>query len=181
MAWLSRSVANDQPNYFSLLTDADRRAYHDLKSSFWQLDARTSRSHQAASFNEIIRKIRQYAIRGDYNDPKRSLVCGLVCMSDSIAFNTRQLCRLVGKCKSSINSSLQAIGSGPITMTPVHVRQLIQLFPFMKGLGLEMRQWTIRTFPAPDTAIPAAKEDVEMDFFSIEFEQEESEDFFETA
>jgi hypothetical protein len=197
MAALSLPQMNDEPLYFSLVTDADRRAYHELKSSFARLNSRRSRSHQATAFAEIVSKIRQYAIRGDSDDPKRSLVCGLVWLSDSMAFNTRQLCKLVGKCKSSINSGLQAIGSGPITMTPGHVRQLIELFPFMRGLGGEMRQWTIRGIAAPNIAIPAsvpaANEDVDecgvpltdsqpsdVLLSRFNFYPEDSDDFFET-
>jgi hypothetical protein len=88
--------------------------------------------------------IKAYAVRGDADDLSRSLVCGLVWLSDGIAVNIQQLKLLSSKCKSSINGSFGQLGYLPIPSGADAAGELIQKFPFMKDQFTELSQWTIR-------------------------------------
>jgi hypothetical protein len=144
------------PNYLSLLTSDDKRGYESLREAIDPLAARTIRSLLGEKFQEIVGRIRDYAIRGDSNDWKRCLVCGVAWLDDSLAISTRQLCKLIGKCKSSINSGLQAIGYETVPLSPEHARSLVGVFPFMRDRVDEMRQWTIRGHMAGTAALTLA-------------------------
>ncbi|KAH0793345.1 potassium/sodium hyperpolarization-activated cyclic nucleotide-gated channel 1 [Histomonas meleagridis] len=65
-------------------------------------------------------------------------------MEDHIVINTRQLQHIIGKCKSSINNGIQAIGYVLVQTTAEIASELGKLFPFLKSNFSEMRQWTVR-------------------------------------
>jgi hypothetical protein len=134
----------EAPNYLPLLTSDDKLGYESLREAIDPLTVRTTRALLGEKFQEIIGTIRDYAVRGDADDWKRCLVCGVAWLDDSLAISTRQLCKLIRKCKSSINSGLQAIGYETVLLSPEHATSLIRFFPFMRSRIDEMRQWTIR-------------------------------------
>jgi hypothetical protein len=51
---------------------------------------------------------------------------------------------MLGRCKSSINFGLQAIGYETIPMTPVYALAITAELPFFIGRSNEIRQWTMR-------------------------------------
>ncbi|KAH0793632.1 potassium/sodium hyperpolarization-activated cyclic nucleotide-gated channel 1 [Histomonas meleagridis] len=65
-------------------------------------------------------------------------------MNDYIVINTRQLQYIIGKCKSSINNGIQAIGYVLVPTTAEIAIELGKIFPFLKNNFSEMRQWTVR-------------------------------------
>jgi hypothetical protein len=146
----------ERPNYLLLLTSDDKRGYESLREAIDPLAARMMRALLGEKFQEIIGNIRDYAVRGDSDDWKRCLVCGIAWLDDSLAISTRQLCKLIGKCKSSINSGLQALGYETVPLSPHHATSLVRVFPFMRDRVDEMRQWTIRTRLPGTTAMTLA-------------------------
>jgi hypothetical protein len=135
---------DELPAYWNLLNEGDRQGYMVLRGMLKPVVMRATKSTVARKFAAIISEIKKYAVRGDENDWSRSLVCGMVWLGDCIGLSTRQLSKLIGKCKSSINSVFQALGYGTIPTTADHAKALVHIFPFMIDNCEEMRQWTIR-------------------------------------
>ena len=132
------------PQYFDLLSDTDKSEYLSLRVAFNADSLRRNRGKRIETFDGILEMIRQFAEKGDENDWKRCLVCGVCWMDRAIAINTRQLRLLIAKCKSSINGSLQKMG---FSTNPSHSESWKILFsriPLLKDNFTEIRQWTIR-------------------------------------
>lgn len=132
------------PQYFDLLSDKDKSEYRNLRLAFNADSLRRNRGKRVETFDGILEMIRQFAEKGDDNDWKRCLVCGVCWMDPAIAINTRQLRLLIAKCKSSINGSLQKMG---FSTNPSHSESWKILFsriPLLKDNFTEIRQWTIR-------------------------------------
>jgi len=140
------SDAKDMPTYWSLLTPDDQAAYSALRRAIGPLTGRAERDVLARQFGVIVHHMRVYISRSADDVWKRSLCCGFAPLNDgAVAISTRQLCKLIGKCRSSINAGLQALGYSPAPMTPDRTDLLIRVFPFLVGRCAEARQWTMRT------------------------------------
>ena len=135
---------NPEPQYWNLLSHDDKSAYAQLRSALSSPACKNRRNKSIATFSEIVDAIHKYVEKGDGNDNKRSLVCGITWIDDGIAINTHQLRLLINKCKSSINGSFQAMGYGTIPTASDSASQIIQKFPFLKNNFSELRQWTVR-------------------------------------
>ena len=133
-----------EPRFFELLTPEDKILYSKLKESLSGRGTRNRRGKRLEAFSDMLIKVKDYSIRGDEDDWKRSLVCGVVWLNDSIAINTRQLRSLVEKCKSSINGSLHRMGYNPTAASGDQSTILIEKLPILKGNFSELRQWTVR-------------------------------------
>jgi hypothetical protein len=132
------------PAYWELLDKADQMGYCELRKFIEPLTARASREKTAKQFRVILTEIRQYVVRNDGNDWKRSVICGIAWLADDIAISTRQLSKLIGKCKSSVNSGFQSLGYGTVPTNLEHAILLSKIFPFMMDNSIELRQWTVR-------------------------------------
>jgi hypothetical protein len=142
---------SELPRYWTLLARHDQLGYQKLRKDLEPTRIRTSRKELGSTFADAIRKIRGYTIRGDGDDWKRCLICGLVWLESTpgtpkaFAISTLQLSKLIGKCKCSINASFQALGYAVVPMSVAHGSSLIKLFPFMRSSSRQMREWTIRS------------------------------------
>lgn len=141
------------PEYWELLSDTDKVIYLRLKADFAAGGTRPIRNNRLATFEEIVENIHQFAERGDENDWRRFLVCGVCWMDNAIAINTRQLRLLISKCKSSINGSLQKMGYTTHMSHSESWKILFSRIPLLKDHFMELRQWTIR-YKSPATPPP---------------------------
>lgn len=136
--------AENMPNHWDLLTKADIDEYLALRNSFYEQIKKSKKGERLDSFNERLYHIRRYIEKGDGEEWKRSLVCGVIFLSQSLAINIQQFRILLGKCKSSINGSLQQLGylaqpqGGPID------RELFTKIPLFQKEHSEIKKWTIR-------------------------------------
>lgn len=146
------------PEYWDLLSETDKLDYQSLKVTFNADSFRRNRGHRIETFDGILDTIRRYAEKGDDDDWKRFLVCGVCWMDRAIAINTRQMRILIAKCKSSINGSLQKMGYSTNTSHSESWKILFSRIPLLKDNFTEIRQWTIRYKIQPqitmDGAIP---------------------------
>jgi len=135
---------SSEPRFLELLTPEDREQYTNLKQSLTGAGTRNRRGKRLEAFADMLEKVKEYSIRGDDDDWKRSLVCGVCWVDSIIAINTRQLKCLISKCKSSINGSLHRMGYNPAVSGGDFSSALMEKIPFLKGNFSELRQWTIR-------------------------------------
>jgi hypothetical protein len=159
-------------HHMDLLTAQDRMDYMELQKSFADVGVQR-RKGQSSGFNEMLERVQSYAIRDDGGDCKLCVVCGIFWLKNAIAVSTRQLTKLTGKCKSSINAGFNSIGFRVLPMGVEHVAELINKCPLMKNFNAEMREWSIRAkedTTAAESVLQAAGDrvllsDVEFDGF----------------
>ena len=138
------SKSENEPQYWDLLQEQDKATYLQLKHEFTAGNVKRVRNNRLETFDGILDAIRSFAERGDENDWRRFLVCGVCWMDNAIAINTRQLRLLVSKCKSSINGSLQKIGYSTNMSHTESWKILFPHIPLLKDHFSQLRQWTIR-------------------------------------
>lgn len=131
------------PMFLNLLSTEDQKAYKDLQSILAAKDHRYNRNKRIVTFQDMLSQIKEFCVRGDSNDWKRYLVCGICWINNDIAINTRQLRILLGKSKSTINGAFSKMGyeTLPFKNNDNHLEEII---PFLKGNFSEARQWTVR-------------------------------------
>ncbi|OHS93028.1 potassium/sodium hyperpolarization-activated cyclic nucleotide-gated channel 1 [Tritrichomonas foetus] len=137
-----------KPKFYSLLSDEDKAKYTKLRSTLSSHAMRNRRGKRVETFAEMLSAVQSFCIRGDADDWKRCVVCGVCWLSNGIAINNRQLGLLIDKCKSSINGSLQKMGYSTIQNRSDSNRPLIDAIPFLKNNFAELREWTVRYFQA---------------------------------
>lgn len=140
----SEPDSKPDPKYWNLLSEEDREDYRKLRQTLSSPSCKNRRNHSIETFREVVSTIKSYVQKDDENEWKRSLVCGIIWLSDTIAINTHQLRLLTSKCKSSINGSFQALGYGTVPTGADSCGELIKKYSFMKNKFSELRQWTVR-------------------------------------
>lgn len=136
--------AENMPLHWETLTKTDCEDYVNLRTSFQDRIKNKKKGESLDSFANNLIKIEKFIDRTSEDREKRAKVCGIVFSENEIAINIQQLRILLGKCKSSINGSLQQLG---YTLLPQNVaadKELLDKMPFyLKDKG-ESKKWTIR-------------------------------------
>lgn len=132
------------PNHWEMLSEDEKRDYQSLQKSVSSSANRNRRNKSAETFNEMLISIKNYVMRDDGGETRRALVCGLFWVTCFVVVNTKQICVLTGRSKSSINSSFQALGyqSPPDCVDTTNI--IINCFSNFKNNYNELRQWTVR-------------------------------------
>ena len=144
----------EQPKFFDILSEADQIIYNNLRQVLSSSDNKNCRGKRLENFSEVLSSIKQFCIKGDADDAKRCLVCGICWLPIGIAINNRQFSLLVGKCKSSVNGSLQKLGFNSIQSRKESIAMIAQAIPFLKNNYNEAREWTVRQFTTCLTPTP---------------------------
>ena len=136
----------NNPMFFELLTMEDKQKYWEMRVILQNSEKRYKRNKRVESLQDALNAIKEFCMRGDDDDWRRCLVCGVCWMGNQeIAVNIRQLMLLVDKCKSSINGALAKMGYGTAPAKSAATMSLLQYIPYLKGNFVEQRQWTVRT------------------------------------
>jgi hypothetical protein len=146
------------PLYWPLLSESDKLAYTGMRTALSSSACKHRRHHSTEINQEILSTLHSFVMRGDADDWKRALVCGICWVEGAVAINTRQLRLLLSKCKSSINAMFQNIGYGTVPTTTDLGGALAAFFTPINGNLSELRKWTIRAVrvapPPPPTYRP---------------------------
>ncbi|OHT16485.1 hypothetical protein TRFO_02766 [Tritrichomonas foetus] len=137
-----------KPKHYNLLSESDKHLYTHLRSTLSSHICRNRRGKRIETFAEMLATIQNFCIRGDGDDWRRCLVCGIVWLQNGVAVNTRQLGLLIDKCKSSINGSLQKMGYNTLPNRSDSSEALIEVIPQLRNSFSEVREWTVRLFSA---------------------------------
>jgi hypothetical protein len=143
------ALRDETPQYLDYLTESEREGYSQLRGFFDGFFTRLPGFSKVSDhFQEAVDRINTFVVSEDsVATQRRSLVCGIIWCGDCIAINTRQLCLLLRKCKSSVNNGFQAIGYHRVTEDTEIAMALARAFPFMKSDLSQARQWTFRSIP----------------------------------
>jgi hypothetical protein len=138
--------------HWSLLSMEDQHEYLALRATFQEAVGKSRRGESAGGFVARLRSVRSYIERDSSSQWKRSLVCGIVFVDPGIAINIGQFKLLVGRCKSSINGSLQQIGYVSKPPGDDVERELRRAILNMRDDSIELRKWTIRSWRSESPA-----------------------------
>jgi hypothetical protein len=138
-----------RPDYWSVLNDAEKIGYLELRQLLGPLAVRTTRHDASMKLQVALGYIKHFAIRHNDDDWKRCLVCGILWTEEAIGLNMRQFPILLGRSKSSINAGFLQLGYSNGITNSSHIYALIHNFPFLKRRPTEIRQWTFRELLLP--------------------------------
>jgi hypothetical protein len=129
---------------WSSLTEYDRHRYNELRIFFRQQQKEHLRERKSAPFvNEII-SILAYVDQPTPGRDSRCIVCGIAAAGGFVCVNTQQLKRLIGRCKSSVNSGFQQISYDVVRNRAKARDALWAIVPDVRADAGSLRQWTVR-------------------------------------
>lgn len=130
--------------HMNLLNETDLAEYHKLRRKFLTEVANSKRGEKVDVFTQRIHQIKEYVVKNDQDDWRRSFATGVIYLKDSIAINIKQLIHLLGKCKSSINGSLHHLGYVARPASKESDDELVVTIPYFNQNRRELKRWTIR-------------------------------------
>lgn len=137
-----------RPKFYAMLTTEDQQRYDELRRNLSSRAVRNRRGKRLATFTDIISTVKTFCVRGDADDWKRCLVCGICWLTHGIGINNRQLSILLDKCKSSINGSLHKMGYTTLQSHGDSNDAMKDAIPLLSNNFSELREWTVRLFVA---------------------------------
>jgi hypothetical protein len=138
------------PNHWHLLCEEDQQQYLLLRAQFLEAIAKSRRGERIEVFIQRLKTVKAFIDKDPQNLWKRAIVCGIMFLKSALAINIQQLRILMGKCKSSINGSLQQIGYVSKPSTHEIDQEMTAMIPALKDDHSEMKKWTIRYGIFPD-------------------------------
>ena len=163
---------HELPPHWQLLPSQDLQDYLLLKRQFFEkYGVKSKKGKRLDGCNDMLSEIRRYIEKSENNKWKRSIVCGVIFLQNSLAINIQQLRILIGKCKSSINGSLKKCGFDNCIKKAEGCNKLIEAIPFLRDNPSERRKWTLRQYQQKGMKI--IQNDAESDF-SYDSDQNDS-------
>jgi hypothetical protein len=143
-AELPRRYHFADPTNINLLSYSDSQDYALLRASFQVDSGKSRKGERLETFLEGIKRVRNFIERTQEDEWRRALVCGIFFLSDSLSLNIQQLRILMGKCKSSINGSLQQLGYAAQSSGADTEQEFLARIPLNFRDSNELKKWTIR-------------------------------------
>ena len=135
---------NDLPEQWELICQNDQEEYLRMRMRFRDAGRKSRKGERLEEFRERLTTIRNYVNSKESEKWKRSIVCGVFFVNHGLAINIQQLMILMGKCKSSINGSLQQLGYATQPTGTRIESYLLETIPFFHENMHQIKKWTIR-------------------------------------
>ena len=136
----------------SLLSDEDILTYKKLHESFCQTSQRYRRHQRMSIFTDSLLRIKRFCQKGDEDDWKRCLVCGICWVNECVlAVNNQRLMSFMGRSKSTINDVLTKLRFKSIPINRENEHTVTDLIPYLEKHPEELRKWTLRHSKHPWT------------------------------
>jgi hypothetical protein len=126
------------------LSEDDRAEYFRLRASFEQNPKMSSKDRRVIAFPRELQAVLSYLERSSENKEARCIVTGLCFVGAVVCINTRQLKRLLNRCKSSINGSFQQLGYVAVRTKSKARSCAVAALPALERDQSLLRQWTCR-------------------------------------
>ena len=130
--------------YWSNLSQADKVEYHRLRNNFHQNQKMSCKDRRLVSFSNELITILHYIEHSEIGRENRTVMVGVCFAGPFIGVNTRQLKNFLGRCKSSINGSLQQLGYVALKTKSKARTCILSILPSLINDQNNLRQWTIR-------------------------------------
>lgn len=138
------------PAHWEFLSEEDKSEYIGIRNKFHDEIAKSKRGERIDIFITRLKIIRNFIEREPNDQWKRIIVCGIMFLNDALGINIQQLRVLMGKCKSSINGSLQQLGYIAKPLTHDIDQEITKKVPLLKEDHFQLKKWTIRFGKFPD-------------------------------
>jgi hypothetical protein len=115
---------------------------------------KSKKGERLDDFTDRIEKVHLFIDREPFESWKRSLVCGIFFLSDALALNIQHFRILIGKCKSSINGSLQQLGYHAQFPVDLLEQQLLARLPLNFRASGDLKKWTFRVKKSEAISVP---------------------------
>lgn len=132
------------PSNWQLVSASDLSDYFKMRKEFYDSMRKSKKGEKLDGFLDKLRAIKRYIDRNAIDNWKRSVICGVFFLDGGLAINIQQLKLLLGKCKSSINGSLQQLGYVAQSPGSNLEKILFANVPLFHGDRTELKRWTIR-------------------------------------
>lgn len=130
------------------LSREDRMIFNHLRDSFGHKINTVKEDRHRISFTQEIQMIINFVERLPDNRDVRAINAGFAFFGAYICINTRQLKKVMSRCKSSINSSLQSLGYSSIKTKSKTFECLRTVIPTLGEDQDIAKQWTVRFSPS---------------------------------
>lgn len=132
------------PEVWRDLSETDKQGFLTLQRDIQSDQEQTRPERRMAFLTTAIQKVLRYIDWSPKGREIRAIACGLCVAGRILCINTRQLSKLIGKCKSSVNSHLQQMEYRSIR-TKIKTRQCLEaVLPVLGQQPEVMKQWTVR-------------------------------------
>jgi hypothetical protein len=131
-------------SYWNLLSQEDKTEFVKLRTQFHRGQKPISKDVRMVSLRRELLIVLGFLERGEENMEVRAILTGICFVGPVVCVNTRQLKNFLGRCKSSINGSLQQMGFVALR-TKAKARSCVAaLLQSLKNQQEMLRQWTVR-------------------------------------
>lgn len=144
MSYSNIAPDNNMPLHWEILSKMDLSAYLSLRNFFYEQIHKSRKGERLDSFSDKLNMIKKYIDSSDSDKWKRSKVCGIIFFEDRLIINIQQLRILLGKCKSSINGSLQQLGYTSLPQGAPFGQNAVSQYEFLVNDKSEVKKWTVR-------------------------------------
>lgn len=131
------------PGPWKRLSEEDRNKFVRLRHHFHQMQ-KTVKDHCYSSFSTELEFVIEFTDYTSTGREDRCAIAGLAIAGPFIAVNTRQLMSFLGRCKSSINGSLQNLGYQSLRSKTKSRECVLAILPSFEHDASILRQWTVR-------------------------------------
>jgi hypothetical protein len=142
---------------WTALSHGDKDRYVRLRTQFITTFQESKSKGKALSDSTFRREVQAVVDFTGYSETRReerSIVAGLACGGHCLAINNRELKKLLGRCKSSINGSFQRMGYCVVKGCGKARECVLSLLPSLHRDAGALRQWTVRYSDNPLLTTP---------------------------
>lgn len=140
-----RSIEASLPQpYWGNLSQADKTEFQRLRANFYQNQRTSCKDKKIVTFSNELLSILKYIEHSEAGRENRTVMVGVCFAGPFIGVNTRQLKNFLGRCKSSINSSLQQLGYVALKTKSKARTCILSILPCLINDQNILKQWTIR-------------------------------------
>ena len=131
-------------SYWNSLSHEDRAEFIKLRNQLHESQKTSVKDRRLVSFSNEMTSIHAFLERSDVGHEQRSVLAGVAFAGPFICVNTRQLKSFLGRCKSSINGSLQQLGYVAVRTKSKARTCVLSILPSLANEPNLLRQWTVR-------------------------------------
>ena len=130
--------------YWSQLTLEDKMEFLKLRTKLHETQKASMKDRRLVSFSNEMATILKFLERDERCREQRCVLSGVAFAGPYICVNTRQLKSFLGRCKSSINGSLQQLGYVAVRTKSKARACVLAVMPILANDPNLLRQWTVR-------------------------------------
>ncbi|EAX95953.1 hypothetical protein TVAG_077950 [Trichomonas vaginalis G3] len=135
---------NLPPLYWNALSQDDKIEFQRLRTLFHKNQKTSTKDRRLVSFSNELQTVLKYLEHSASGRENRTILVGVCFAGQFICVNTRQLKNFLGRCKSSINGSLQQLGYVALKTKSKARTVVLSIIPSLANDANVLRQWTVR-------------------------------------